>query len=324
MYGHLYTASAAAQAPLEPASIEAARRVRIEDEAKRRGVKLTGKNDRAGPCPKCGGTDRFAINIKKQIFNCRGCCVGGDVIDLVQHIDGCTFVEAVEKLSGTPSVARERRDDDEANRTAFALRWWTEASPIKDTLGMLYLQRERGISDLPPDCHDVLRFHPRCVWDKGAQPCIIALLRDAVTDEPTGVQRIAIPAGKLIGRKALGRKKGAAVKLWGDAEITTGLVVGEGIETTLAAATRVQHRGTLLQPAWALVDAPNMAGFPVLAGGCDLTILVDADELKHGRQAGQEAARECAERWADAGREVTVLTPDQLGTDFNDIARVQP
>src|SRR5262249_37984472 len=40
------------------------------------------------------------INIKKQVFNCRGCNAGGDVIGLVQHLDDSTFAEAVRVLTG--------------------------------------------------------------------------------------------------------------------------------------------------------------------------------------------------------------------------------
>ena len=48
-----------------------ARSVPIEDEIARRGIHLRGKNERCGPCPKCGGDDRFSINVAKQIYNCR-------------------------------------------------------------------------------------------------------------------------------------------------------------------------------------------------------------------------------------------------------------
>jgi hypothetical protein len=59
-------------APAERATwAEQARAVRIEDEIARRGIKLRGRVDRCGPCPMCGGTDRFAINTRKQVFNCR-------------------------------------------------------------------------------------------------------------------------------------------------------------------------------------------------------------------------------------------------------------
>ena len=81
-----------------------ARSVRIEDECGRRGIKLNGQNksERCGPCPKCGGEDRFAINTKKQVFNCRGCGERGDTIAFVQFLDDSDFAHACETLTGEP------------------------------------------------------------------------------------------------------------------------------------------------------------------------------------------------------------------------------
>ena len=86
--------------------LEEARAVRIEDEAARRGIKLRGGNERSGPCPACGGTDRFSINVKKQLWNCRRCQRGGDVISLVRHLDGVGFEDAIETLFGRPAAKR--------------------------------------------------------------------------------------------------------------------------------------------------------------------------------------------------------------------------
>jgi hypothetical protein len=55
-----------------------------------------------GPCPRCGGTDRFAININRGLWNCRGCEMGGDVIALAQFSWDCDFNAAVERLTGKP------------------------------------------------------------------------------------------------------------------------------------------------------------------------------------------------------------------------------
>jgi hypothetical protein len=85
--------------------IRRARAVPIEREVERRGIKLNGsKVERAGACPKCGGTDRFSINTVKRVWNCRGCGVGGDTIDLVRHLDGVNFIEACTTLAGPPPV----------------------------------------------------------------------------------------------------------------------------------------------------------------------------------------------------------------------------
>jgi hypothetical protein len=43
-----------------------ARAVPIERELERRGIHLSGKIDRCSPCPRCGGDDRFSINVKKN------------------------------------------------------------------------------------------------------------------------------------------------------------------------------------------------------------------------------------------------------------------
>ena len=86
-----------------------ARSVRIEDECSRRGIVFNGqagKTERCGPCPKCGGEDRFAVNTKKQVFNCRGCSARGDVIAFVQFLDHSDFARAVEALTGEPPPKR--------------------------------------------------------------------------------------------------------------------------------------------------------------------------------------------------------------------------
>jgi hypothetical protein len=87
---------------------------------------------------------------------------------------------------------------------------------------------------------------------------------------------------------------------------------GARIEAVLAVATGIEHRATLLRPAWACGSAGTLEAFPVLPGVEALTILADHD-------AGR-AAEHCTQRWADSGREVTILTPRDLG-DMNIVRR---
>jgi hypothetical protein len=83
--------------------VQRARAVPIKTEIERRGIKLQRIGlELVGACPKCGGDDRFAINIKKGVFNCRGCDKGGDVIALVEHLDGVDFNTACTQLTGQP------------------------------------------------------------------------------------------------------------------------------------------------------------------------------------------------------------------------------
>jgi Protein of unknown function (DUF3631)/CHC2 zinc finger len=91
--------------------VQRAKAVPIEREIERRGVKLRRIGlERVGACPKCGGDDRFAINTKKQLFNCRGCGAAGDVIQLVEHLDGVDFTTACTTLTGQPPPKANGKD----------------------------------------------------------------------------------------------------------------------------------------------------------------------------------------------------------------------
>jgi hypothetical protein len=101
--------------------IAKARAVPIEREIKRRGIQLRGNGrDRAGPCPKCGGDDRFSVSTAKQVFNCRGCGSGGDVIALMEHLDGVDFISACTTLTGEQPPRRNGRANGKGSRAAEA------------------------------------------------------------------------------------------------------------------------------------------------------------------------------------------------------------
>jgi hypothetical protein len=310
--------------------IDDARAVRIEDEIARRGNLLVGKwRHRSGPSPVCGGTDRFSINVAKQVFFCRGCDGRGDIIAMVQWLDGCDIGEACETLTGgrpaehhrrpvvreAPATAPDTSEADDARQRAAAL--WGEAIPIAGTLAELYLGA-RGLAVPPGASGRVVRFHPSCPFGPGVRhPCMVALFREIAGDDPVAIHRTALsPAGEKIDRKALGSIGGAAIKLSADEDVSYGLTIGEGIETTLA--------GMMLGlgPAWALGTAGAIERFPVLAGIDALTILVDRDPPdRNGRRAGQDSADECAVCWTDAGREVVRIIPNRIGEDFDDVRK---
>jgi hypothetical protein len=297
--------------------IDAAKAMRIEDEVARRRIKLVGRGERVGPCPVCGGRDRFSINIKKQIWNCRGCARGGDIVDLVQHLDGVDFKTAVQTLGGDETrlirlASKATAPQDDAANTARALALWEEGSPIDGTLAEEYLRRRHLES---PDDDHALRFYSPCSFADTTYPALIALFRDVRTDEPKAIHRIALaPGGILIAKRMLGRVGGSAVKLDADENVEHGLAVGEGVETMIAA----RMRG--FRPAWALGCAGALKTFPVLSGVDALIVVVDHDPPdKNGRRAGQEAALECSQRWTAAGREVRRIVPRRLGADMADL-----
>lgn len=85
--------------------IERARDVPVTDVLERHSVRLrrTGA-ERIGPCPRCGGDDRFGVHPDKGLFNCRGCgAKGGGAIDLEMFLSNCDFAGAIETLAGRPA-----------------------------------------------------------------------------------------------------------------------------------------------------------------------------------------------------------------------------
>jgi hypothetical protein len=191
---------------------------------------------------------------------------------------------------------------------------WERAKPIAGTIAETHLAgRDIDVAQLPANISDTLRFHPRCPFEKTHHPCMLALFRDVETDEPAGILRTALtPEGQKIDRLSLGRWRGVRViKLWPAGET---LIVGEGIETVLAAATQLTHNGEPLRPAWAFGPKGGLERFLPLQGVKHLTILADNDV--HG--GGQTAARNCAQVWAAAGYTARVLTPNRV-KDFNDV-----
>lgn len=276
-----------------------------------------------GACVRCGGRDKFAVNVKKNIWNCRGCGVGGDPIAFVQHVDGVSFANAVGRITGTggawtptppkrphPIAAPAMAATDYLEAAA---RIWNSAVPIANTAGFTYLAN-RGIDLTYVPNHGGLRFHPRCPWLGATTPCILGRYTDVLAGAPRGVWRRPIDGGKP---KSLGPTGGCVIRLWPDEQVEHVLCLGEGVETTLAAATRILFRGARLAPAWAAGSASNMSNFPVLDGIAALTLLVDNDE----RGAGERASEICDIRWLTAGRETLRIMPEGVNTDFNDLVK---
>lgn len=260
-----------------------------------------------------------SCHIYHDHYHCFACGAHGDAINWLMEVEGLSFTAAQDALAcwePRQRPAAELADDGKTLERARKL--WDAAQPIAGTRAADYLTfRHIDVDQLPSGDMAVLRFHPDCPFGEGIQhPCLLALFQDVETDAFAGIHRVALTAsaftpGGTVERRMLGRWPGRrAIKLWPASDT---LVVGEGIETVLAAATRVQERA--LRPAWALGSAGALARFPLLAGVRSIAILVDNDPR------GRQVARDCAEQWCANGRTAMLLMPTREGDDFNDVVR---
>jgi hypothetical protein len=210
----------------------------------------------------------------------------------------------VSRPAPRPAVEPER--DRRDKRTKIALALWRSAVPAAGTMVETYLA-SRGLH-LPAS--PALRFHAALRHPSGGTwPAMVALVKRGSDGTPLAIHRTFLArdgSGKAPGepqKMMLGPCRGGAVRL---AEPGDGLMVGEGIETCLAAMEATGH------PAWAALSTSGLRSLELPKDVCDVIVLADGDE------AGEAAARDCALRWKREGRRVRIARPPQ-GLDFNDM-----
>ena len=269
---------------------------------------------------------RPSLHVYQDHFHCFVCGARGDHIDWLMFTENMTRAEALRLLAAWDGPTCTPEADDDGRTLAQALAIWEASQPIaKAATALHYLCEVRRIDvdALPDDA--ALRFHPKCpiVRRGGTLPCIVALYRDVLSDDFAGVHLVLLTddvlfAGGKVRRLTLGRWPAPrAIKLWPAHD--EHLFLGEGLETVLAAGTRLDYHNAPMLPAWAAGSGINMANFPVLPGISKLVLLVDHDINGNGERYANDARR----TWRTAGREVERLLAPEVGTDFNDFVIAQ-
>jgi hypothetical protein len=223
-----------------------------------------------------------------------------------------------------PSPARDTDAADELERISYARGIWNEAADPRGTLAEIYLRQHRKL-DVPDElCGAVLRFDGACLWPDARRPALVVPFRTINGNTITGVHRIALNAdGSLIARRMLGPMRGCAIKLDqidGDAA----LVIGEGVETCMAARELMAMGQLPRMPVWALGSAGPIGFFPLIDGIARLFVLTENND--DGRNA--LAVTTLRMRWHKAGRRIIPIIPHPRHDDMNDVliaikARIQ-
>lgn len=290
--------------------------------------------NRHGPCPACGGTDRFRFDDRdgRGTFYCNQ-CGAGDGFTLLARVHRWTFQEtlqAVARWLGMEAGGRPVRQAagqgapprsvfttsvapaENRRRRQWLHRCWDDAlaaahphaAPLRR-----YLQR-RGLqlSGYPP----VLRLHPGLRYidaagqPQGRYPTLLARVVDTAGQlitlhrtylTATGEKAPVSAPKKLMSYPRDVCLRGGAIQLDDPGSV---LNVTEGLETALAV------RQALGPPVWALISAGLLAGFQPPPGVRRVGIWADRDLSG----AGQQAAHRLAARLIHAGLQVHVYLPD--------------
>lgn len=279
------------------------------------GVDIKFLRNKHGPCPICGGKDRFRFDDKlgQGNYYCR--CGAGTGFTLLKKMHGWSngeVLKAIDEIIGTDYRPQPpARLDNGDRRKAAALKRLLSLVP-NDEVTTSYL-RSRGIT--------------------GSSPVLIGVRslpyydgRDHVGDFPAVVAPILSPIGKVISAHRIydteavpkaDRKKflpvvagetlnGAAVRLF---DVDEEMAVAEGVETALAV------RQLYGLPTWATLTANGLTTFRPPSNVRRVQIFGDADESG----IGQAAAWALATALRRAGIESPVNIPATIGSDWLDV-----
>lgn len=284
------------------------------------GVPMSVLSGKHGPCPMCGGKDRFRFDDKggDGSYYCNGCGAGRGV-DLVMGVLGIDFSEArkriLQEAGGAPvQVARASRPDGvAAMKIIDAI--WGGSHPLNGIDAASKYLRKRGL-DLP-QAPKMLRFNPRMryVHDDKTTTYHPALVARFVSPDATGstVQMIYLTddgaKADLPNPKKFAPVKfpiGGAVRLCPSAD-TMG--IAEGIETAMAAMILNNI------PVWATLTAGAMVKWEPPQTARNIIVYADADSS----YTGQASAYALAHRLKTEGYHVDVHVPSELDIDWNDV-----
>ena len=273
-----------------------------------------------GPCPFCGGKDRFRFDDRDGTGSwfCNQ-CGSGDGIDMVRNLTGRTFTEVRLELfkilkidPGPPSNGPSDLD----TKFKIALeRVWSGATFAEATspLGM-YLKKRTGISEPPKG----LRYHAG-LFNPSVQSRLPAMVAKVASAEGRAVnlhctflthggEKADVSPAKRVMRGPW--PDGCAIRLGPAARV---MGIAEGIETALSAS--VLHR----MPVWAAVNGSLLAKWTPPDTAKEIYVFADNDQ----NYTGQSKAYALANRLSVQHKlSVHVMLPPMQGHDWNDHHRV--
>ncbi len=287
------------------------------------GVSSKALRNKHGPCPMCGGKDRFRFDNKggRGTWICSQ-CGAGDGVELVKRLLNADFKEAVKAIeqhlgSAPVSFAEGQPRTSEQQRKEMIGLWKrSRLIELEDPAGK-YLHKRLGLTTFPP----CLRFAPderyteaglRPAW----HPMMVALVEPSDAAKANGdksalhrtyLDHVGGKADVSSPRKMMGTMPtGAAVRL---AAHEDKLGIAEGIETALAASILFN------MPVWAALTAGLLQEWTPPTSVSTVFIFGDND----ASATGQAAAYGLAQRLKAKNVSAFVELPARTGSDWADV-----
>jgi putative DNA primase/helicase len=258
-----------------------------------------------GPCPMCGGKDRFRWDNKngRGTYYCSGCGAGTgpDLAMKFLHIDYRQLVREIEPIIGKTKVRKAAKPLPEQERRRLLNELWDVGERVsKSGPVATYLRGRLGVVIPSRELRAVLQGDGNAI--------MVARVRDP-SGLPVSLHRTFIDCdGVKRDRKLMPGEipPGSAVRLMQPCEK---LGIAEGIETAFAASILFQI------PCWASLNTSLLKTWEPPADVKQVVVFGDNDRKLAGQAAAFEQARKCAV----LNKEVEVRIPDTPGDDWNDV-----
>lgn len=269
-----------------------------------------------GPCPLCGGRDRFRWDNRdgSGSYYCNQCGPGMG-IHLIRKLHGwdhATACRAIDEIIGrhAPPPMPRASSKPAAPSSHTGARKRLEAV-LRGARDRGIVERYLAVRGLRVHPH-ILRGHPELPYMEGEQfagrhPAMVApvLGPDGTLQSVHRTYMARVESRKKL-MPPVDTVKGAAVRLF---EADDELGVAEGIETAIAA-----HE-LFGMPVWACISTSGMETFDPPEGVRRVTIFADHD----ANFAGQKAAYVLASRIARNVEVAAIRTPLEPDTDWLDV-----
>jgi putative DNA primase/helicase len=289
---------------------------------------ITVREDgRHGPCPLCGGTDRFRLDRDFSGYYCNN-CGPGDFINLIMRHTGLDLHETLKSiynsLGGIMTLDPERNEISSEDAARSIKKLWGSANELSDGDLVCQYLTSRGM-EMSHKAVEVLKssikYAPRC-YESETKAELPAMLCKIVAPDGSGVsihRTYLSPEGIKKASVSTPRKvmppiksiSGAAIRLMPPAK--RGIIgVAEGVETALSAAKIYKI------PTWSVISAGGIKSFVPPPEIKTVVIFGDNDQ----NFTGQKASYELAHRLFSEGIKCEVILPDLCGHDFNDELKI--
>lgn len=283
-------------------------------------AKKTTNSQYNAPCFLCGGEDRLIIDIINGRYLCRQCEIKGDIIDYYRET-GCgdlkTQLIAAGLTGGKGETVPDRLGSagKKKSKIEFA---WNKSVSSSDIMKRYF--EGRGITDF---VSPAVRFGS---WKQnGETVCrVIASLKKPGDTELKAVHSIFLDTSgnEIVKEKKISQGEQSGRAVWLDDKDKRVVIIGEGLENTLAFRQEVNLPGSYT----AALTTSGMKGIVLPEETEKLYILCDQDTTEKGC-AGQKAAMQLAKRFEKGGGKVWIVSPSDecfaeevtKKLDFNDL-----